>query len=359
MEYKKLSLKNISANLLVYGTTHAVVDGVCAAVIFSILRNQIDSTIDFISLIILYNILAFGLQIIFGFVADYFKSPRAVALLGCVLTGISAVTFLTFPIMAIIFAGLGNALFHVGGGSVSLNLTPKKATAPGIYVAPGALGLLVGTMLGKSGQFIAWPFVLILAVLCIFMFIIKKPEMNYKREEIIKKELNYFGLILLLVFLSIAVRSLVGSVLVFPWKTNFDLLIVLTGAVVLGKGLGGILADKFGWIKIAVGSLILSIPFLVFGANIPILAIVGMFLFNITMPITLVAISNIFPGRPGFAFGITCLALIIGAFPAFFSVKQVLANNWFVFGIIIISASALYYALKIYYKNYPQKKLVD
>ncbi len=359
MKYKKLSLKNISANLFVYGTTHAVVDGICAAVIFSILKNQIVSTTEFISLVILYNALAFGLQTIFGLATDYFKSPRVAAFLGCILTGISAMTFLYSPIMAIIFAGLGNALFHIGGGSISLNLTPKKATAPGIYVAPGALGLLVGTLLGKSGQFIVWPFILILAVLCLLMFVIKKPEMNYERGEIRENKFNYFEFILLLVFLSIAIRSLVGMVLVFPWKTNIDLLIILTVAVVLGKGLGGILADKFGWVRVAVGALILSIPFLVFGANISYLAIIGMFLFNITMSITLVVISNILPGRPGFAFGLTCLALILGALPAFSGLKQLLGGQLFIFIIIAISSLALYYALQTYFKNYPEKKLVD
>ena len=357
MEYKKLSIKNISANLFVYGTAHAIVDGICAAVIFSILKNQIVSTTDFISLVILYNVLAFGLQAIFGLVADYFKSPRAVAFLGCILTGLSAITFLSFPIVAVIFAGLGNALFHVGGGSISLNLTPKKATAPGIYVAPGAVGILVGTLLGKGGQFIAWPFILILAILCLLMFVIKKPEMNYEREAVRENKFNYFEFILLLVFLSIAIRSLVGAVLVFSWKTNIDLLIILTSAVVLCKGLGGILADKFCWIRVAVGALILSIPFLVFGTNIPYLAIIGMFLFNITMPITLVAISNILPGRPGFAFGLTCLALIFGMLPAFFSIKQALSNNWFIFSIIIISAMALFSGLYLYFKKFILQKV--
>ncbi|MCX6761400.1 MAG: hypothetical protein NTY33_00930 [Candidatus Moranbacteria bacterium] len=359
MEYKKLSIKNISANLFVYGTAHAIVDGICAAVIFSILKNQIVSTANFISLVILYNVLAFGLQAIFGLASDYLKSPRAVAFLGCILTGLSAITFLSFPIVAIIFAGLGNALFHIGGGSISLNLTPKKATGPGIYVAPGALGILVGTLLGKGGQFIAWPFILILAVLCLLMFIIKKPEMNYEQEVVSENKFNYFEFILLLVFLSIAIRSLVGAVLVFPWKTNIDLLIILTSAVVLGKGLGGILADKFGWIRVAVGALVLSIPFLVFGANIPYLAIIGMFLFNITMPITLVAISNILPGRPGFAFGLTCLALIIGALPAFSGLKQFLCGQLFVFAIILVSSLALYYGLRKYFINYEQKKMVE
>lgn len=358
MEYKKLSFKNISANLLVYGTTHAVIDGICAAVIFSILRNQINGVIDFVGLIILYNVLAFGLQIIFGFLADYYQSPRAVALLGCILTGSSALVFFNFPVIAIILAGLGNALFHVGAGSISLNLTPEKATAPGIYVAPGAVGLFIGTLLGKTGQFLIWPAILILVVLCILMFSIKKPEMNYDRRKTRNAEFNYFALILIFVFLSVAIRSLVGMIVSFPWKVNIDLLITLIIAVTLGKGLGGILADKFGWIKIAVGALVLSIPFLIFGVKIPLLGIVGMFLFNITMPITLVAISNILPGRPGLAFGITCLALILGAFPAFFPIKMIFASSWIIISVIIISALALYYALKMYYGNYPEKKLV-
>lgn len=359
MEYKKLSFKNISANLLVYGITHAVVDGICVAVIFSIFRNQIVGANGIIGLVILYNVLAFGLQAVFGLVADYFKSPRAVAFLGCVLTGLSALTFLSYPIIAIILAGLGNALFHIGGGIISLNLIPKKATAPGIFVAPGALGLLVGTLLGKNGQFIVWLAILVLVILCIAMFSVKKPEIDYKKEVIVKSEFNYFDFILLLVLFSIAIRSLVGSVLVFPWKTNLDLLIILTAGVVLGKGLGGILADKFGWIKIAVGALALSIPFLVLGANIPFLAIAGMFLFNITMPITLVAISNVLPGRPGFAFGLTTLALIIGTFPTYTGLKVFLGTQWFVLAIIIISAVSLYYGLQQYLLNYEQKKLVD
>ena len=41
MEDKKLSLKNISANLFVYGTTHAIVDLICAGVVFSIFTKQI------------------------------------------------------------------------------------------------------------------------------------------------------------------------------------------------------------------------------------------------------------------------------------------------------------------------------
>ena len=359
MENKPLSFKDIFTNLLVYGSSHALVDLVCAASVFSIFSKQIVDSNYFISLVILYNVLAFGLQMAIGLFSDYFKSPRLVAFLGCIFVMISAFTFLLFPIIAVVFAGVGNALFHIGGGSISLNLISKKVIAPGIFVAPGALGLFVGIFLGKTGQFIAWPFIVVLFIFSLLMFSIKKPKMDYTQEKIPKKESNYFFIILFLILLSIAIRSFIGMVMVFPWKINFDLALILTLSIVLGKGIGGFLADKFGWILVGVGALILSIPFLIFGANIPILAMIGMFLFNITMPITLVAISNILPGRPGFAFGLTCLALIIGALPAFTILKQVFGGKMYIFMIIIISALALYYALWTYYKNYNKVNLVD
>jgi len=351
MAAKDFSLKNISVNLAVYGIAHGVVDAVCAGVIFTILKDKIVGVQEFFYLVVLYNVLAFGSQAVFGLVVDYFKAPRAAVWLGCILAGISALIFLPFPALAIILAGVGNALFHIGGGSISLNLIPQKATAPGIFVAPGALGLLLGTVLGKTGQFVAWPFIIALVVLGILMALVKKPEMNYAREKSADNKINYFKTILILVFLSVAIRSLVGFVVVFPWKVDINLLIILTVAVVLGKGLGGILADKFGWIKVAVGALILSIPFLAFGQNIYYLAIIGMFLFNMTMPVTMVALANIFPGRPAFAFGLTCLALILGAFPVFTGLKSLFGGPFMLIAIILISAAILYSGLQLLLNN--------
>jgi MFS transporter, FSR family, fosmidomycin resistance protein len=357
MESKSLSLKYIFANLFVYGTAHAVIDAICAGVVFSILKINVLETETFGIMVIVYNMLAFGLQTIIGYLADYLKSPRTYALVGCILTGTSAFIFSLFPILAIVLAGVGNALFHIGGGSICLNLTPKKATAPGIFVAPGAFGLAIGTILGKNGQFVAWPFVLVLAFVCTLMFILQKPEIDYKKELSVNQKFSRFELILLLILFSIAIRSMVGMAIEFPWKTNTNLLIILTLAVVLGKATGGFLADRFGWIRVAVGALIISIPFLVFGANIPVVGIVGMYLFNITMPVTLVVISNILHGKPGFAFGLTCLALFIGVLPAFSSLKSFLNDQVVISITILVSVAALYFGLRKYFVDYKPKKL--
>jgi hypothetical protein len=75
-----------------------------------------------------------------------------------------------------------------------------------------------------------------------------------------------------------------------------------------------------------------------------------MFLFNFTMPITLVAISNTLPGRPGFSFGLTTLALIIGVIPTYAGAGagSYLSQSPSVFTIIISSAIILYCALFFY-----------
>jgi len=344
-------LKTISSNLAIYGIGHGIVDLVCAAAIFTIAKEKIVSSTDFLNLILIYNLAAFGLQFILGLIVDKLKAPVATSLLGFLLVSISAVTFTLYPLFAILSAGIGNALFHIGGGTISLNLTPKKASAPGIFVAPGAAGLLIGTIMGKSGTFISWPFIVMILGISVLILLVKRPEINYEKSPQQKDKINYFALIFALVFLSIAIRSLVGFVVVMPWKSDMNLLITLTIFVVLGKGLGGILADKFGWIKIAVGALLLSIPLLTFGASYSYLGIFGMFLFNITMPVTLVALSNILPGRPAFAFGLTCLALIMGSFPVFTGTKLFFSNPILISVIIFTSATALFGGLKLLINN--------
>ncbi len=344
----------IPSNLVIYGIGHAVVDAACAGVLFSILNEQGVSVTVMAYLFLIYNLLAFGLQLILGFVVDILKAPRLAALLGIIITGISTVIFLPLPVAAVIFAGVGNALFHVGGGIISLNLTPRKATAPGIFVAPGALGLMAGILLGKSGHFTAWPFLLVMAVLSVIIFLVPKPAMYRQESKSAESREFKFEYILYLVLFVIAIRSLGGLAIVFPWKSDVNLLVMLTLCVALGKGLGGFAADRFGWTPIAVGSLAISIPLLILGVNIPVIGMMGMLLFNITMPVTLTMVSNMIPGRPGTAFGLTCLALVLGILPAFTEINSRLNNSIFTITVISISVVALYLGLRYYHKVQPE-----
>jgi len=335
----------IVKNLSVYGLTHGLVDATCIALIFASLAKFNLTGEYFFTLVILYNLIAFGTQPLFGFLSDKEKVPRLTALAGIGLTILSLATFFISPLITIILLGFGNSLFHVGGGVISLNLTPKKATAPGIYVAPGAIGLLIGGIYGKSAIFSIIPFAILLIFSIVLIVRTKIPRIDYNEQKN-NRITNYLELIIILLLLSVAIRALIGLVIVFPFKTNFLLLILLTSGVFLGKALGGIFADKFGWIKVGVTSLILSSLLLAFGSNNPLFGILGIFLFNMTMPITLVAISNTLQGKPGFSFGLTTLSLIAGALPVFTSLKGILNISRIILLTIIISATLLYIALK-------------
>jgi FSR family fosmidomycin resistance protein-like MFS transporter len=253
-------------------------------------------------------------------------------------------------IMAILL-GLGNALFHVGGGSISLDLTPYRASAPGIFVAPGAFGLVVGTMAGRSGSFN--PLIAIAALVLICAILIKlDPERGEEGEKLSWSDnRSKAGLALALILFVIAGRALVGFSFAFPWKQDVLLGIILAAAVAAGKGVGGILADRFGFTEIALIGLIISVPFFMLGANMAAIAITGVFLFQFTMPVTLAAVYRIFPNRPGFAFGLPCLFLLIGTLPALLKFQTFFNSVPVILLIIALMALAVLFSLKVFTKN--------
>jgi FSR family fosmidomycin resistance protein-like MFS transporter len=107
----------------------------------------------------------------------------------------------------------------------------------------------------------------------------------------------------------------------------------------MGKIFGGIIADRFGWIKTVLIALALATPLIVFGGKEHIAALTGIFLFQMTMPVTLAALALWIPGKPAFAFGMACLALLIGTLPSFFEETRIHFTPYLI--VLFIGASAL------------------
>lgn len=345
--------KVILSNITVYSAAHALVDAACAATLFAIIALGQDDAQTLFQLVIIYDIIAFSTQPVFGLLVDKFKVPAQAAAVGMLLVAASTL-MMPVPVLAAVTAGIGNALFHVGGGVVSLNLAPGKAALPGVFVAPGALGLTLGILLGKSGNFVAWPFLAALIAAAVLVWLLPRPEFPAPRS--LPGNLRWFEAVILLLLVSVTIRSLVGQSLVLPWKSDTTLLIVLTLSVVLGKALGGVLADRFGWTRIAVGGLALSAPLLAFFPSVPGVLIAGMFLFNLSMPITLVGLVGMLPGQAGFAFGLTTLALILGALPTFTPLRAYTGQQVFVFVTIVISLVALYAGLRLFDRHFRERQ---
>jgi len=307
----------------VYAVTHAAVDAACAVLLWSAYEDGRLSSSAAWSAFFVYNLLAFALQPLIGIAADRLRLGRSAAAAGALLTAAAmAVAVLPAAVWAaVVLAGLGNAVFHVGGGVVSLRAAPGRAGPVGVFVAPGAAGLAVGIAAGKGGA-PAWPFAAALVTLAVALThlptpVIATPDRRRARAAAPASLMNAGMTIVVLLLVVVGVRSFVGLTLVLPWKTDTTLLAALTAAVVVGKAAGGLLADRLGWRLVAVAALVVSLPLLALGAATPAAGIAGVLLFNMTMPVTLAAVAAVLPrGSEGFAFGLTCLALFCGAAPS-------------------------------------------
>ena len=308
--------------LAVYTLSHFCVDFGCFFLLTGAMKAALTDVRVLTAGYLLYNVIAFGLQAPIGFFCDG-RSPRLPAAAGCILMllglALPADVWLRMGLCA-----LGNAFFHVGGGIDALLHAGGRLSRSGVYVSSGALGVTLGTLAGGGDRFPLW---LTVALMGAAFFAVlmwgdsprpRRADLREDRfhrpalERLIKGSLP----VVLMCLLSVVIRAYGGGALRFSWNTGFLALLPGTFSC-LGKAAGGYLADRFGPRKVGTASLLLSLPLLCFGMNSPWLCLPGILLFNMTMPITLYAVALRMPGKPGFAFGLTTLALLAGTVPLY------------------------------------------
>ena len=294
-----------------YSLGHFWVDFFCALLMFS----QLWGTAEWVMCVLLYNFCAFALQMPIGLAADKLSRNSCVAALGCFLVALSWLLS-GVPLLTAVIAGIGNGCFHVGGGIDVLNMSGTKAAALGVFVSPGAFGIYFGAALGKAGTVPGWlpaAGLMILGVLFIGLDLWLQSGLdsgNVPVELSVRADALWA---LTCCFLVVVLRSYVGMVLSFPWKTG-AWAVASVCAVVFGKTAGGFLGDAIGMQRAAIGSLGLSALLFCFG-SVPLAGVAAVFLFNMTMPITLWAAAKLLPGGRGFAFGMLTFALFLGFLP--------------------------------------------
>ncbi len=337
-------MTNSYKTLIGYSIIHGIMDFCSITIILYSINIHHLSTQTALLFTVLYAIFAFGLQPIFGLLLDKFQTTQNAVLIGILLV-LGAFALHSIDVFfTVLLAGVGSALFHTAGGSISLNIAPTKSAPPGIFAAPGVAGLILGMTIGISATLILWPFIILLLISSVFVLSSPIPAINYAKVSQVSK-ISYFKMIIILLLFVLAVRSIYGLKIVFMWRENITLLYTLTMAIVTGKIIGGLTADKFGWIKMSILTLIVATPLIVFFPTTPVLAVIGVFLFSMTMPLPVTALSNMLPGRSAFVFGLT----------EFFLLFQYLSNNtsftapWTSFLIITISMFALLTALTLLY----------
>ena len=310
-----------------YTVGHFVVDFACAFLMFRLL---FDTEQWYLSLL-LYNFCAFALQMPLGLIADRWNRNAVCATIGCGLIalsyGLSGMVVLTAVV-----AGIGNGLFHVGGGIDVLNISKDKPTLLGIFVSPGALGIYLGTILGKQDSI---PILLMVMALLMIGAFILLVNFTYNRSfrsdnvPISFRGITSSGTIVAVsCFLAVVcLRSYIGLISSFPWKSQWVWGIGYICSVVIGKIAGGFLAVKLGAMKASIISLGLATILFLF-SGYPVFGIAAVLFFNMSMPITLWAVARLLTGSKGFSFGLLTFGLFLGFIPVYLGFNSLLSTTW-------------------------------
>ena len=383
-----------------YAALHFLVDGLCALAMFGKFIPEEGGYFY----ILLYNFCAFALQMPLGVLLDalnhlYGKRRRRgnggrgkpdyaflTAGTGVLCTILGGVTH---PVIL----GIGNALFHVGGGVGTIredHAANRRGAWLGVFVAPGALGLYLGNLIAAGSRAGRYGWSLWFSGVSIFMlfllwvgklrlqghpFILKEdvqkqpgsghgnegmsrlqperacgdnpvsePENVCRRYQVQPRTESMYRKsmcgknpaqpqpvwrnvrLAICSLLVVILRSYIGMAVGFPWKTGVLAGLLSVLALVGGKIAGGFLAAGAGASRTAVISLVMAALCYLFSSWMP-AGLAALFLFNMTMPITLYWVVCAFPQMPGFAFGFLTFALFLGFLPGYFELQPLWNGN--------------------------------
>ena len=336
-----------------YALCHFVVDFACVSsmlcAVSRVLGESGQGSMEVVALsILLYDIVAFTLQLPIGIALDQLDKNSYAALLSYALVGAGVILSLV-PIAllewpAILLLAIGNALFHSAGGLSVLNISQKHAGPSGIFIATGAIGVFLGTQSAQMGRLqIAFSLLVLLFLCALITLVVQKVNKKYWNVHNVSFDISElsFNTLLAIALLSlvVALRSYAGMVMAFPWKSEMLLLVLSILGVFAGKALGGVVADRIGFRTTAIFSLIVAATLFAPSWEIPVLGLLGVFFFNFTMSITLASLANILPNAKGTAFGLASFSLAVGALPALAGFR--IEHPAMLSGISLVSALAL------------------
>ena len=328
---------------------HFAVDMSCFYILYRGVETVYRADLTTIGIaIMLYNCIAFGLQMVFGSIADrYPKIEKAIGVVGLAFMPIPlAIIWIsqgtTASWIALTLCALLNAAFHVGGGMDVLKKSNGRIAPSGIFVSSGALGLILGTLYGQTGHGALLPMSIVIMATILLYLSVRKPSDENPSVPFTMLTKHNVGVIAAFLFIAVFIRSYAGII----WPIGFEKtgLLILLPAVssCLGKALGGIVADRMGARETAIVSLALSIVLLFLSHGSWVVTGVSILLFNMAMPITLCGLASAMPNHLGFAFGLSTFALLLGFITFTFGIININPNYIItLLGIIAILLIAL------------------
>lgn len=318
---KPLSL----ATIILCSVLHLLVDGLCVCCLYLIASSF--SAMHLVGIFLTYNILAFLTQPLTGLWADCMKRRHWMLLASVLLLTVAVLAtsiVISFRLSTVgmmvvpILLGMGNSLFHVWGGKQVAVTTGNDMRALGAFVSTGAFGLALGIV------FFSWPLLYtVLLTICVLSTAYVHLDLKAGISAINSQEAEcrfsklFIWMSLLVLMLVVMLRSFVGETFSGEMSRTSSMVLLIGLLSMLGKMAGGWLAHHLGIVRMLALVIVLVLVCLVFRSQEMVIALVGLFAVNCTMPVTLYLANVVLPKREGLAFGLLAAALIPGYLLAF------------------------------------------
>lgn len=347
--------------LYLLAAIHALVDAACAAKLYSAAGSL--TVIEISSWFLLYNLIAFSTQAILGGILDTVfhrqmnfpglsaaqkhgrgdperglanpeyglskpnhrsANPYLIAAVaGAVIVALGASFTFALPV-SVCMVALGNSLFHTGGGGYCLSVSRGKAAGIGLFVGPGSLGLVLGTIFPAAKAIFAAGLIIFGIAVMYLAFTRDRFQMPQQTGALYilsedKPQEDLFlppwTRVMIAAFLCLAVvfRAFGGSFPSYSWKKGIAAVIIAAIFVMAGKIAGGIACDKFGAARTIIVSSLLALVIIAFFPDNAPASLAGIFALNMAMPVTLILLYRSMYKYPAFAFGLAASVLFPGA----------------------------------------------
>jgi MFS transporter, FSR family, fosmidomycin resistance protein len=310
---------------LVLGIAHGISDGAAGLLLGSLATNSPATQLTL--LVLLYNALAFGSQPLLGYFADNLRSPRLFATGGMALMAASLISRgIGFGEIAVLMAGVGSGAFHVGAGALTLRSCGGRSDAAGLFAAPGVIGLAIGGALAVSGYYLYLPFLIALLALLLVIQAWPSPPRpvsisNQAKEPIFESH----DWIMIGLLTAVALRSLLWTGFQLASTGQITALIALGVAAGIGKIIGGFAAERLGYRRWTMLSLLVAAPLLAFAGKKLALLLPGVALLQSSIPCSIAAMARLLPARPATATGLVLgLAVALGGLPTLLAIPPTL-----------------------------------
>lgn len=325
-----------------YGFVHFSVE----VASFYLLFSRVSTSPYWWAFALLFDALAFIPQGILGILTD--KYPKCnIGVIGSLLM----ILALLIPngVLGLVVIALGNACIHISGAQHTLRDSQGKSTPNAIFIGGGSFGVITGQLLASFASIgiLMIPLLLMTLSLVIQFFIHKTHPLEGEPAQFDIAANRSTVTIALLAFVGVVVRGYTAYAIPSEWNKTVPQAVALFVCMGIGKILGGVFSDRFGFRKVTLISLLGGLPFLLFGNSNMALSLTGVALFSMTMPVTVSILASRFPHRPGFAFGITTIGLFVGSAPAFFiRPESLLAHQLVVIALTAVALPAISICIK-------------